>query len=124
MKNIEILNRVTVKILVDSLKKAAKALGDEMGVDFIVGNCSFGNSEAKVQMSMRVKGAETPEEINLKTYTDFKAGDRVLIPSHGIVVELVGYKPSRPKYPLLYKNAAGKLYKASDSFLKNAKIQA
>ena len=129
------MDKATVKNFRKDLEAAIAAVGAKYKMNFSVGTIHYGSDfvRCKLTGAPKVAGAsatQTPEMAALVKYiaksfgvppqiknldvnafyTSFSTGD----------FKVVGYKPSRYKYPFSIKTRAGKQYKVAEHFVISA----
>ena len=92
------------------VKEIRQALQDSIevdGFDIKVGNASFDDSEVTFKLNLRVKGAETREQKDLRR---FAAMDNVntskIAKVQGELYSLIGYRTKARSRPYIVKNVA------------------
>ena len=96
-----LLNRQIVKELRVKLQDIIKM--DEF--EITVGNASFDDSEVTFKVNLRLKGAETREQRDLKTYAEMDKIDTAKIGEmRGEKYSLIGYKRTAKTRPYIVQN--------------------
>jgi len=96
------------KLTRDWVKQIRQALQDSIevdGFDIKVGNASFDDSEVTFKLNLRVKGAETREQRDLKTFAEMDKIDTSKIAEvRGEKYSLIGYKVKARSRPYIVQN--------------------
>ena len=96
------------KLTRDWVKQIRQALQDSIevdGFDINVGNASFDDSEVTFKLNLRVKGAETREQRDLKTYAEMDKIDTAKIGEmRGEKYSLIGYRVKAKTRPYIVQN--------------------
>jgi len=96
------------KLTRDWVKQIRQALQDSIevdGFDIKVGNASFDDSEVTFKLNLRVKGAETREQRDLKTYAEMDKIDTAKIGEmRGEKYSLIGYRVKAKTRPYIVQN--------------------
>lgn len=96
------------KLTREWVKQIRQALQDSIevdGFDINVGNASFDDSEVTFKLNLRVKGAETREQRDLKTYAEMDKIDTAKIAEvRGEKYSLIGYKVKARSRPYIVQN--------------------
>lgn len=96
------------KLTRDWVKQIRQALQDSIevdGFDIKVGNASFDDSEVTFKLNLRVKGAETREQRDLKTFAEMDKIDVSKIAEvRGEKYSLIGYKVKARSRPYIVQN--------------------
>tara|TARA_A100000172_G_scaffold81150_1_gene73367 strand:+ start:665 stop:1033 length:369 start_codon:yes stop_codon:yes gene_type:complete len=97
------LDRQTVKELRDKLQTVLEGFQDSY--DLTVGNASFNEDEVTFKLNLRLKGAETKEQKDLKTFAVYDNIDiNKTVDFQGNKWNLVGFNRNARKRPYLVKN--------------------
>ena len=104
MNNIKWENKLTR----DWVKQIRQALQDSIevdGFDITVGNASFDDSEVTFKLNLRVKGAETREQRDLRTFAEMDNVDISKIAEvRGEKYSLIGYRTKARSRPYIVQN--------------------
>ena len=104
MNNIKWENKLTR----DWVKQIRQALQDSIevdGFDITVGNASFDDSEVTFKLNLRVKGAETREQRDLRTFAEMDNVDVSKIAEvRGEKYSLIGYRTKARSRPYIVQN--------------------
>ena len=96
------------KLTREWVKQIRQALQDSIevdGFDIKVGNASFDDSEVTFKLNHRVKGAETREQRDLKTYAEMDKIDTAKIGEmRGEKYSLIGYRVKAKTRPYIVQN--------------------
>ena len=96
------------KLTREWVKQIRQALQDSIevdGFDINVGNASFDDSEVTFKLNLRVKGAETREQRDLKTYAEMDKIDTAKIGEmRGEKYSLIGYRRTAKTRPYIVQN--------------------
>ena len=96
------------KLTRDWVKQIRQALQDSIevdGFDIKVGNASFDDSEVTFKLNLRVKGAETREQRDLKTFAEMDKIDTSKIAEvRGEKYSLIGYRIKARSRPYIVQN--------------------
>jgi len=96
------------KLTRDWVKQIRQALQDSIevdGFDINVGNASFDDSEVTFKLNLRVKGAETREQRDLRTYAEMDKIDTAKIGEmRGEKYSLIGYRVKAKTRPYIVQN--------------------
>jgi len=96
------------KLTREWVKQIRQALQDSIevdGFDINVGNASFDDSEVTFKLNLRVKGAETREQRDLKTYAEMDKIDTAKIGEmRGEKYSLIGYRVKAKTRPYIVQN--------------------
>jgi len=96
------------KLTRDWVKQIRQALQDSIevdGFDIKVGNASFDDSEVTFKLNLRVKGAETREQRDLKTFAEMDNVDVSKIAEvRGEKYSLIGYRVKARSRPYIVQN--------------------
>jgi|TARA_R100001480_G_scaffold134938_1_gene132047 hypothetical protein len=96
------------KLTREWVKQIRQALQDSIevdGFDIKVGNASFDDSEVTFKLNLRVKGAETREQRDLKTYAEMDKIDTAKIGEmRGEKYSLIGYRRTAKTRPYIVQN--------------------
>ena len=96
------------KLTREWVKQIRQALQDSIevdGFDIKVGNASFDDSEVTFKLNLRVKGAETREQRDLKTYAEMDKIDTAKIGEmRGEKYSLIGYRVKAKTRPYIVQN--------------------
>tara|TARA_A200000159_G_scaffold130630_1_gene127462 strand:- start:530 stop:907 length:378 start_codon:yes stop_codon:yes gene_type:complete len=96
------------KLTREWIKQIRQALQDSIevdGFDINVGNASFDDSEVTFKLNLRVKGAETREQRDLKTYAEMDKIDTAKIGEmRGEKYSLIGYRVKAKTRPYIVQN--------------------
>jgi len=96
------------KLTRDWVKQIRQALQDSIevdGFDINVGNASFDSSEVTFKLNLRVKGAETREQRDLKTFAEMDNVDVSKIAEvRGEKYSLIGYRVKARSRPYIVQN--------------------
>ena len=96
------------KLTRDWVKQIRQALQDSIevdGFDINVGNASFDDSEVTFKLNLRVKGAETREQRDLKTYAEMDKIDTAKIGEmRGEKYSLIDYRVKARSRPYIVQN--------------------
>ena len=96
-----LLNRQIVKEIREKLQDIIKM--DEFEIK--VGNASFDDSEVTFKLNLRLKGAETKEQKDLKTYAEMDKIDTSKIGEmRGEKYSLIGYRRTAKTRPYIVQN--------------------
>ena len=98
----------TNKLTREWVKQIRQALQDSIevdGFDINVGNASFDDSEVTFKLNLRVKGAETREQRDLKTFAEMDKIDVSKIGEmRGEKYSLIGYRVKAKTRPYIVQN--------------------
>ena len=98
----------TNKLTREWVKQIRQALQDSIevdGFDINVGNASFDDSEVTFKLNLRVKGAETREQRDLKTFAEMDKIDVSKIGEmRGEKYSLIGYRVKAKTRPYIGQN--------------------
>ena len=98
-----ILNRKIVKDLRETLQSHLLKNMDEF--DITVGNASFSDTEVTYKLNLRLKGAESREQSDLRIFAEMDGVDTTKIADvYGIKYSLVGYNRRGRIRPYIVKN--------------------
>ena len=98
-----ILNRKIVKDLRETLQSHLLKNMDEFEIS--VGNASFSDTEVTYKLNVRLKGAETREQSDLRIFGEMDGIDTTKIADvYGIKYSLVGHKRKGRIRPYIVKN--------------------
>ena len=90
------------------VKQIRQALQDSIevdGFDITVGNASFDDSEVTFKLNLRVKGAETREQRDLRTFAEMDNVDVSKIAEvRGEKYSLIGYRTKARSRPYIVQN--------------------
>ena len=90
------------------VKQIRQALQDSIevdGFDITVGNASFDDSEVTFKLNLRVKGAETREQRDLRTFAEMDNVDISKIAEvRGEKYSLIGYRTKARSRPYIVQN--------------------
>ena len=104
MNNMKWENRLTR----EWVKQIRQALQDSIevdGFDITVGNASFDDSEVTFKLNLRVKGAETREQRDLRTFAEMDNVDVSKIAEvRGEKYSLIGYRTKARSRPYIVQN--------------------
>ena len=96
------------KLTRDWVKQIRQALQDSIevdGFDITVGNASFDDSEVTFKLNLRVKGAETREQRDLRTFAEMDNVDISKIAEvRGEKYSLIGYRTKARSRPYIVQN--------------------
>ena len=96
------------KLTRDWVKQIRQALQDSIevdGFDIKVGNASFDDNEVTFKLNLRIKGAETREQRDLRTFAEMDNVDVSKISEvGGDKYSLIGYRRTANKYPYIAQN--------------------
>jgi len=96
------------KLTREWVKQIRQALQESIevdGFDIKVGNASFDDSEVTFKLNLRVKGAETREQRDLKTYAEMDKIDTAKIGEmRGEKYSLIGYRVKAKTRPYIVQN--------------------
>ena len=96
------------KLTREWVKQIRQALQESIevdGFDINVGNASFDDSEVTFKLNLRVKGAETREQRDLKTYAEMDKIDTAKIGEmRGEKYSLIGYRVKAKTRPYIVQN--------------------
>ena len=96
------------KLTRDWVKQIRQALQDSIevdGFDITVGNASFDDSEVTFKLNLRVKGAETREQRDLRTFAEMDNVDVSKIAEvRGEKYSLIGYRTKARSRPYIVQN--------------------
>ncbi len=96
------------KLTREWVKQIRQALQDSIevdGFDIKVGNASFDDSEVTFKLNLRVKGAETREQRDLKTYAEMdKIKTAKIGEMRGEKYSLIGYRRTAKTRPYIVQN--------------------
>jgi len=96
------------KLTRDWVKQIRQALQDSIevdGFDITVGNASFDDSEVTFKLNLRVKGAETREQRDLRTFAEMDNVDVSKIAEvRGEKYSLIGYRVKARSRPYIVQN--------------------
>jgi|TARA_B100000900_G_scaffold400188_1_gene403547 hypothetical protein len=96
------------KLTREWVKQIRQALQDSIevdGFDINVGNASFDSSEVTFKLNLRVKGAETREQRDLKTFAEMDNVDVSKIAEvRGEKYSLIGYRVKARSRPYIVQN--------------------
>ena len=96
------------KVTREWVKRIRQALQDSIEVDGLVinvGNAYFDDSEVTLKLSLRVKGAETREQRDLKTYAEMDKIDTAKRGEmRGEKYSLIGYRRTAKTRPYIVQN--------------------
>ena len=96
------------KLTREWVKQIRQALQDSIevdGFDIKVGNASFDDSEVTFKLNLRVKGAETREQRDLKTFAEMDKIDVSKIGEmRGEKYSLIGYRRTAKTRPYIVQN--------------------
>ena len=96
------------KLTRDWVKQIRQALQDSIevdGFDIKVGNASFDDSEVTFKLNLRVKGAETREQRDLRTFAEMDKIDVSKIGEmRGEKYSLIGYRRTAKTRPYIVQN--------------------
>ena len=111
---IESFNRTNLAALRSDLDDAVQKLAVKYGVELIVGNMVFNPSEVKIKMTARSKGDKVAEAFAtlMKDFYGLRANEEI----NGKT--LVRYDRKKFKFPFIYKDRAGKMFKCSEEAAK------
>ena len=98
----------TNRLTRDWVKQIRQALQDSIevdGFDITVGNASFDDSEVTFKLNLRVKGAETREQRDLRTFAEMDNVDVSKIAEvRGEKYSLIGYRVKARSRPYIVQN--------------------
>lgn len=98
-----ILNRKIVKDLRETLQSNLLKNMDEFEIS--VGNASFSDTEVTYKLNVRLKGAETKEQSDLRIFGEMDGVDTTKIADvQGIKYSLIGYNRKGRIRPYIVKN--------------------
>jgi len=98
-----ILNRKIVKDLRETLQSNLLKNMDEFEIS--VGNASFSDTEVTYKLNVRLKGAETKEQSDLRIFGEMDGVDTTKIADvQGIKYSLIGYNRKGRVRPYIVKN--------------------
>lgn len=129
MSKIKNFSKPTLTKFRKEFSDAVKDLEKEYGVKIDLGNIRFTNEQFTTKLTTTIVGDGDAEEIKAKkvietygfrynlTVEDYGKTFSV----NGNIYTFVGLKPRSPKYPVIGKNASGKLYKFGSDVLKRLK---
>lgn len=96
------------KLTRDWVKQIRQALQNSIevdGFDITVGNASFDDSEVTFKLNLRVKGAETREQRDLRTFAEMDNVDVSKIAEvRGEKYSLIGYRTKARSRPYIVQN--------------------
>ena len=96
------------KLTRDWVKQIRQALQDSIevdGFDITVGNASFDDTEVTFKLNLRVKGAETREQRDLRTFAEMDNVDVSKIAEvRGEKYSLIGYRVKARSRPYIVQN--------------------
>jgi len=96
------------KLTREWVKQIRQALQDSIevdGFDINVGNASFDDSEVTFKLNLRVKGAETREQKDLRRYAEMDKIDTAKIGEmRGEKYSLIGYRVKAKTRPYIVQN--------------------
>ena len=96
------------KLTRDWVKQIRQALQDSIevdGFDIKVGNASFDDTEVTFKVNLRLKGAETREQRDLKTFAEMDKIDVSKIAEvRGEKYSLIGYRRTAKTRPYIVQN--------------------
>ena len=96
------------KLTREWVKQIRQALQDSIevdGFDIKVGNASFDDSEVTFKLNLRVKGAETREQRDLRTFAEMDKIDTSKIGEmRGEKYSLIGYRVKAKTRPYIVQN--------------------
>ena len=96
------------KLTRDWVKQIRQALQDSIevdGFDITVGNASFDDTEVTFKLNLRVKGAETREQRDLRTFAEMDNVDISKIAEvRGEKYSLIGYRTKARSRPYIVQN--------------------
>ena len=96
------------KLTRDWVKQIRQALQDSIevdGFDITVGNASFDDSEVTFKLNLRIKGAETREQRDLRTFAEMDNVDVSKIAEvRGEKYSLIGYRTKARSRPYIVQN--------------------
>lgn len=116
---IKTIDRETCRLLRDRIEQALAPLGQELGIKFNAGNASFNPSNVTFKLEAAITNADG--SVETKEATDFKQ----LASLYGLKADdygkpfstfngtynICGLARKSHKFPILAKNAKGKVYK-------------
>ena len=100
----------TNRLTRDWVKQIRQALQDSIevdGFDIKVGNASFDDNEVTFKLNLRIKGAETREQRDLRRFAEMDNVDTAKIAEvRGEKYSLIGYRRPARTRPYIVKNVA------------------
>jgi hypothetical protein len=101
------------------INEALELIAKKHNVSMSIGNISFNSEEFTTKITCKTLAKlKASSEPLLKEYLGIKLGMKY--PSAHGLLEVVDFKPSRPKNDVVLKSPAGKLFKASSLTVKLA----
>ena len=133
-KKMTSLDLENLRLLRDEIMQAVAPIAERHGISIKLGKGSYGILNASQVLEFAIIGsdgyAQTPEAKDFTTYAKMFGLDPawlnkpLTVPGRSETLTIVGLKPNRPKYPVLYKasDAPGKLFKGSELVFNGAKL--
>lgn len=103
-------NKTNLNVLRKELEDVLKKHGVQDGLNFSIGKISFMDASCKIEVTAKIEGAQTFEDVMLETRIQSLKLKRVN--SQGY--RLVEYMPRNYKMPFVYETPNGKRFKCGD----------